>query len=89
MPTESFASPRCHSTTSAAPPQIYWASKELCFKVVGAFQHKLEIEGEMNSQRYKFAGFEVGVTDQGEGFSTHCARARDRKAETTLLRLSR
>jgi hypothetical protein len=52
----------------------------------GGDQHKLELEGEISSQRNKFAGLSDRVPDHGWGFSTHYARVRDRKAETSLFR---
>ena len=56
------------------------------FRWAGADQHKLELEGEINSQRKKFAGLSDRVPNHSRGFSTHYARVRDRKAETSLFR---
>ena len=48
------------------------------FRWAGGDQHELELEGEISSQRKKFAGLSDRVPDHSRGFSTHYARVRDR-----------
>ena len=80
------------SGVTASAPALRLSGHRRSFALLmccGRHHHKLELEGKINSQRNKIAGFEGGLPDQGSAFSTHCARARDRKAATSLLRTCR